>query len=917
MKKIKLIHAIIGLLVTVLNSQVIYAQNQTIQDASMIVELNSKGITKITSPHDVHQANIVNRGSEWGMVQIKYQIGGRSWLDIHTGDTSIEKNATETIYTDYIKGMPIKMVRSFSLTDGGIDWNIEIKNMSKFPINIGDLSIPLAWTKPAGEDPDYVFEQGFVKHQHIAENGSFIYFSRPSGEAPYLVFMTKPGTKLEYFNDIGNRFNVFVHASRSASQEQKGSWRLNNTPLELSPNGLNNDGVSYGFRMEWADSYDDIRDILYKNNLFDTRVIPGMTVPQDLTAKFSLRSKNKIDSIVAEFPKDTQITQLKSKQSTINIYEVAFNKLGENLLSIYYNGTEKTILEFFSTEPIDKLIEKRSQFIVEKQQHKDPSKWYNGLYSIWDMEAKELRGPENKDGFEDWWGYVLASDDPALCKAPFLAAKNVILPNDDEIASIEYYLKNYVWGGLQRTDKETLYPYGIYGVPNWFEAKDEKARAGTSNRNLDKMHIWRSYDYPHIFMLYYHMYQIADFYPEKVHYLDAETYLERAFQTAKAYFIYPYEILPWYDTYKWGCYNELVIVPLIDALEQQNRMQDANWLRNEWEKKVKYFVYDDKYPFRSEYSFDRTAFESSYAFAKYGATTDMPSDSKLWYDVKLKKWYSHPNVKMEDSKMFMERQLLAGLSVRGWINSSYYSLGSDHTLSYMARMGGWSILDYALNFSEKPWNWLQLGYASYLSSYALVNSGTEASNYGYWFPGKENDGAMGWAFNPQKHGRIWLQGRTNDRGAWNYDGEADLGNGAIFRTAATILAEDPIFGWVTYGGNQLEKNNAFYITPKDGVLTSFWVVSKDLKVGLALERDGFKKDAPIVFSTKNNEITIQLENKVVNAHQTKLQLFADEDWDVFVDGAEVPASINRQNKNKGFKLPISAKQHILKLRKTK
>ena len=39
-------------------------------------------------------------------------------------------------------------------------------------------------------------------------------------------------------------------------------------------------------------------------------------------------------------------------------------------------------------------------------------------------------------------------------------------------------------------------------------------------------------------------------------------YLERAYQTARAYFTYPYEILPWYETYKWGCYNELVIVPL-------------------------------------------------------------------------------------------------------------------------------------------------------------------------------------------------------------------------------------------------------------------------------------------------------------------------------------------------------------------
>ena len=31
--------------------------------------------------------------------------------------------------------------------------------------------------------------------------------------------------------------------------------------------------------------------------------------------------------------------------------------------------------------------------------------------------------------------------------------------------SLEYYLEHFVWGGLQRTDDETPYPYGVYGRP--------------------------------------------------------------------------------------------------------------------------------------------------------------------------------------------------------------------------------------------------------------------------------------------------------------------------------------------------------------------------------------------------------------------------------------------------------------------
>ena len=92
------------------------------------------------------------------------------------------------------------------------------------------------------------------------------------------------------------------------------------------------------------------------------------------------------------------------------------------------------------------------------------------------------------------------------------------------------------------------------------------------------------------------------------------------------------------------------MLELIDALEQEGFRDQAAWLRGQWEIKTKYFVYDDQYPFRSEYAFDRTAFESTYAFAKYGATHDMAPDQNLWFDLKLKKWYSHPSVRREDSR---------------------------------------------------------------------------------------------------------------------------------------------------------------------------------------------------------------------------------------------------------------------------
>jgi len=57
---------------------------------------------------------------------------------------------------------------------------------------------------------------------------------------------------------------------------------------------------------------------------------------------------------------------------------------------------------------------------------------------------------------------------------------------------------------------------------------------GSGGKGLE--HLWRTYDYPHVMMLYIHLYQIAHRYPEMTRYLDADGYLERAYGTATAYF---------------------------------------------------------------------------------------------------------------------------------------------------------------------------------------------------------------------------------------------------------------------------------------------------------------------------------------------------------------------------------------------
>jgi hypothetical protein len=917
------------------------AQNpasNTIEKGSFRISFDERGITGLANPHDPFGTQMLPPGQRLGL-NVKYKTADGAWNDTPLSYAWSSADQSRVMFTNNQSDCPLKVAETFK-TDGEVlDWEIALENLTNSPVEIGDLAINIPIVGPRGEDPREIFEHGFLKHQFISGDGSFIYFVRASGAPPYLIVTVQPGTHLEYFTGGFGRggAQVFVHSGLSGGNEKRGSWRQPHTFLKLASAGSEASTANYGFRFRWAKSYDDMRNVLFREGLFDIRAVPGMTVPEQVTAKFSLRTKAKIESIEAEFPSQTKIIPLGQPETNVHVYEVSFKRLGENMLTIYHDGGRKTYLEYFVTEPLETLIKKRASFIINHEQIRDPSKWWDGVFGPYDMKNHLVRTIDDPDIFLGRMVYTLTCDDPGLCKAPYVAEKNVAFPNEKEIEGLEYYLEHFVWGKLQRTDQEKPYPYGVYGTPNWYVDRDQARRkawargsarnpngssaeilaagatenvnsAGTQTnstgmRDLGKEHVWRSYDYPHVIMLYFHMYEIAKKYPAMSKYLDAAGYLERAYQTTHAFFTYPYEIYPsYYETYKWGLYNELIVLKLAEALEREGSTERAAWLRSEWEKKVKYFVYDDPYPFRSEYAFDRTAFESSYAFAKYGATHSMKPDTNLWYDVKLKKSYSHPKVNRADSRDFMERQLAAGLCVRGWLETSYFQLGSDPGLSYMAAMGGWGILDYGINFADRPTDWLQLGYASYLASWCLVNSGPPESNYGFWFPGEESDGAAGWQFMSSKVGNAWMGssypgGVMEPRGPWHYDGEIDLGFGGALRMAATVLTHDPIFGWIAYGGALTMDHDSISVIPRDGLRQRFDAVLSDPKtpdeltrrLKLELDRDGFAAEQPIAVDKSLSTISFTLENRTGDEHTTELSLSppAGSAYIVLLNGARV------------------------------
>jgi hypothetical protein len=824
-----------------------------------LLEHDGIAVTSLRFAGDTFPTNYVATGQKLGHVDIAWRRSHGSWQQFQSekSTASPDTNGTYTVQDDGGKALAV----TIGLKPQGsvLRWTIGLRNTSSGPIEVGDLALPLpmhATFSPKGSKAIPV-----LKHSFISGHGSFLFWMRANSVGPYLVMTPERDTSLEYWDHLRGRrgqgsqrrrppaYRAFIH-SVAAGEEVKAvgaRWRQPRTSLTLAPGAER----TYGFQLAGVPDYEGVRQRLVDAGLLDVEVAPGMTVPSDLTTCVAIRSLEPIKSIVAEHPEQTTIEPLGERRGR-RLYRVKFNRLGENMLTVNHGKDRTTRLEFFAAEPLETLIHKRAAFTT-RHQVRDASKWYNGLLCEWNQETGVQLSPDNYDRIKGWRIYEVTCDDAGLSKPAYLASKNAEFPDQAEVEALDYYIEHFVWGGLQRTTDET-YSYGIYGIPDWKTNRDSSDPGPKG-----KHHIWRCYDYPHLVVMYFNMYRIARDYPGIKTKLDRAAYLERAYGTALAMFTVPMEVTHW-SAYKTGFYNEVVIPHVIDELDAVGKHDEASKLRAQWEKKVAFFISGNPDLYGSEYAFDSTGFESTQAIARYAF--DHPS---------------MPGITPEATKKFSSEQIKDNLFCRGVIEKAYYYYGSDYrggagdafTLSYMSPMGGWGVLNHALYDRGEPDATIRLGFASFLSSWSLMNTGTQESGFGYWFPGEANDGGTGGGFEPAAHSMTWL-GQMINRGPWYYSCETDLGYCAAVRTAATIVADDPVFGRFCFGGEMREEKTSLRIIPRDGLRKRLHLRTAGQRIDFELTGARFAKEQPMELSTAQQRFRFTLETEATGSGEVLL-----------------------------------------------
>ena len=832
-------------------------------DPQFAIRTSSGAITSLQCFGDTNVTQYIGSGSGLGNVIIRYrQAGASTWQTANTaslGGIATANYSTSPDGTQYKAHYTMTSGLSgtlafdsiFTFQQDSLLWTLNATNLSGGSVEIGDLALPLPMNTTFSG-----ITSSAMQHSFISGYGSFIFWMRPDSVGPHLLMTPADNTKLEFW-DVLNGYEAYIHSyvagTNAAAQyptvtTQGNRWRQPDTSLVLGTGG----SQTYGFKFQWANDYDAIRQDLVNEGKIDVHIVPGMTVPTNLFAQFALRTTQTVSSVTAEFPSQTQIQYLGVNESN-QLYQVQFSKLGENKLTIQYGSSRTMYLEFIVTEPLETLIKKRAAFLVGTQII--TNKWYSGLFCDLNMNDGVLVTPDNHDTLgSSFQVYEIASDDAGESRSAYLGVKESVFPVQSEVSALDYYITNFVWGGLQRTTNET-YSYSIYGVPDWHQLR--------TNNNLS---IGRGYDYPHVIVMYYGMYQVAKYHPEVTTVLSATEYLQRAWGTAMALWSYGGG-----QATLVGLMNEVVIPDLLDSLMAEGMTNQAASLRTNWETKVNYYVTGNADLFASEYAFDSTGFESQESYAKY-ALQHLGTSSLMGS--------GNPTAFLQQIQNYSVKQITANIFDRGWLETAYYyygsdyrgDMGNDYIVTYMAQEGGWGLLDYAYNFSTNSTDYLRLGYASYLNGWSTMNSGPPPT-YGFWYPDAAYDGGCGGGFEPSPYNTTWLGGQPMHRGPWYYSAEQNLGFCGAIRMAAAILSDDPIFGRFCYGGIWQQTTN-LQVIPLDGVRKRFHAMLNNGNIHLIIDTDRFAASQPLLLQPDLSQVSFTLETGNSASHTARLHLTA-------------------------------------------
>ncbi|WP_340114892.1 DUF5695 domain-containing protein [Maribellus mangrovi] len=761
---------------------------------------------------------------------------------------------------------PVKVTRYWQKEGDNLVLRFDIKNISNSNVEIGALGIPVIFNNNhSRKSLDEAHAENVFYDPYIGQDAGYLQVIRLKGTGQVLLVLPYENSPFEAYNPLlddptrrGITFEGFhewmIHSKAYAENEWKEAEQWNKPTSEVLKPGKTR---SVGLKFVLSDSIHDIESTLIENKRPVAVGVPGYVLPQDVNAELFLKYDEKIKKMEVEPEGALELTKQKATENNWQKYSVQGKKWGRARLTVTYKDGLTQTINYKVIKPEEQVVADNGHFLTTEQWFDQPNDLFDRSPSVitYDYEEK-------KQVTQDSRAWICGLSDEGGAGAWLNAImKQFVEPDKEEVAKLEDFVQQTIWGGIQYNEgpekygvRKSMFYYEPDSMPEGTYRKDINYKTWAA---WDKEHattVERSYNYPHVAAAHWVMYRLARNYEGLVKQQTWDWYLLNAYQTSMAMM----ELAPYYAQF--GQMEGSVFVHILDDLKAEGMWEYARKLEEKMKGRTEHWA-SLNYPFGSEMPWDSTGQEEVYMWSEYFGHQDKAETTLraiLAYMPTIPHWAYNGNARRYWDFLYggklsrIERQIHhygSGLNAIP-VLEEYRQVPDD---LYLLRVGYGGLLGTLSNITED--GFAPAAFHSFPST--LKNDGI-SGDYG--------PGFYGYAVN-----------------------------------SSTYLTQHDEFGWLAFGGNLSEEEDALKVDLTTAAKSRFYVAP--LQLWLTLDAGKLKS---VTYNKATGQVTLELSeaNDFTPKAYLRVQSFSD---------AESTASIKGFTKNKRGQYVIPLQQETTKV----
>lgn len=530
--------------------------------------------------------------------------------------------------------IPLRVRRYWESRDGRLALRFELHNPGDAAVEIGALGIPMVFNNILSDRSlDEAHAVSSFSDPYIGGDAGYLQVTRLSGHGPALLVVPLGDTPFEAYNPLlsdptrrGVTFEGFhewvAHSLAHAEDEWSAADPWNPpTSATLAPG----ESRSYGVEFLLADEIRAIESTLLANRRPVAVGVPGYVLPMDIEARLFIRHTAGVRSLEVEPTGAITITRSAEPTKALATagadpaasgwlaYDVRGRSWGRARLTVTYEDGVAQTIHYRVIKPATEAVTDLGRFLTTEQWFERPADPFGRSPSVisYDYDERSHVTEDNRA-----WIAGLGDEGGS---GSWLAAimKQFVQPDPAELAKMQRFVDEVVWGGLQYDEGELA--YGVRKSLFYYEPddmpegtySDEVRYGGWSSWDREHaMTVGRSYNYPHVAALHWVLYRLARNREGLVTNHAWDWYLDRAWRTGVAMA----EHAPHYAQF--GQMEGTVFLLILLDLQREGWVEQAAALEETMRARAEVWR-SLGYPFGSEMPWDSTGQEEVYAWCRY------------------------------------------------------------------------------------------------------------------------------------------------------------------------------------------------------------------------------------------------------------------------------------------------------------